>query len=178
MPRVLADRRRRSELLERAIHDPRARAEVTSGKLAEPSGYLSSPLTTPVAVEGFPTAPGASRPPVPGVLCPDEPCRVEGAPAVRRLRHLFGDGFVALVNAEDTAAARAAAEHVPAPLVAHRLEDLGEPERVRAIAAALDAAEATTVLVRPDGHIAAVVDADDAAALIAAVRRACGGADP
>lgn len=177
VPQTEPDRRRRLELIERAVHDPAARTQVNSGKLAEPFWYVDSPLTTAATPDHFPVEAGRARPPVPGVLCPDEPCRVEGAPNVERLRHLFGDGFVALVDAPDASAAEEAARRSPAPLAVHRLADLGDPERHRAIAAALDSAGGTTVLVRPDGHIAARVDADDVAALTAAVRRACGGVE-
>ncbi|MGH3738729.1 MAG: FAD-dependent monooxygenase, partial [Micromonosporaceae bacterium] len=62
----------RRTVLERAVTDPAARAEIDSGKLAEPYWYLDSPLTTGAgAAADFPTAPGAARPPVAGVLCPD-----------------------------------------------------------------------------------------------------------
>src|SRR5690606_1399926 len=47
VPRTEADRRRRVDVLERAATDPEARAEIGSGRLAEPFRYADSPLTTP-----------------------------------------------------------------------------------------------------------------------------------
>jgi hypothetical protein len=176
VPQDDADRRRRVELLERAVNEPEARAQVNSGKLAEPFWYIDSPLTTPAGdLSGFPLEPGAARPPVPGVLCPDEACATEGRPGVTRLRHLFGDGFVALVNGPDLEAVSAASRRVRVPLHGYRLRDLARPDRGAALAQALHSQPATAVLVRPDGHIAAVVPGDTST-LVAAVNRACGGA--
>jgi 3-(3-hydroxy-phenyl)propionate hydroxylase len=151
---------RRRALLEQAVDDPTARAQVDSGKLAEPFWYLDSPLTTPAGdTDGFPQEAAVARPVVPGVLCPDAPCRVAGRPDVTRLRQLFGDGFVLLAN---TTATPVGVLDVDVPVQGHRL------------ASVLDLAPGAAMIIRPDGHIAAIVDAADAAATGAAVRRACG----
>jgi 3-(3-hydroxy-phenyl)propionate hydroxylase len=161
---------RRRALLEQAVDDPDARAAVNSGKLAEPFWYLDSPLTTPAGdTDDFPREAAVARPVVPGVLCPDAPCRPVTRRSVTRLRELFGDGFVVLVNADG---ARPDTYGVPCPVTSHRLPDLAADGRALADVLDLDAGEA--MVVRPDGHIAAVVDADDAAAVTAAIERACG----
>jgi 3-(3-hydroxy-phenyl)propionate hydroxylase len=160
----------RRALLEQAVDDPDARAAVNSGKLAEPFWYIDSPLTTPAAdPDRFPREAGVARPVVPGVLCPDAPCRPAAQPRVTRLRELFGDGFVVLVNADD---APPAVTGVACPVAIHRLDDLTDDGR--ALADVLELARGTATVVRPDGHIAAVVQACDEMAIVAAVRHACG----
>jgi 2-polyprenyl-6-methoxyphenol hydroxylase-like FAD-dependent oxidoreductase len=164
VPRTPEQRRFRRATLDRAVTDPAARALIDSGKLAEPHWYLDSPLTTPgdVDVTGFPTEPGAARPVVPGVRCPDAPCVVGGRPS--RLRRLFGRGFVVL-------AARAGID-VPAagcPVEAHGLAGIDPDGAVRA---ALGPAADGVLLVRPDAHLAAVLPGSGG--LPAALRRARG----
>jgi 3-(3-hydroxy-phenyl)propionate hydroxylase len=70
--------RHRREVLERALRDPAARADVDSGRFAEPFWYIDSPLTTPHAERTFPgrPPPGEQPPTVPGVLVPDAPIRI------------------------------------------------------------------------------------------------------
>ncbi|MBW8485880.1 FAD-dependent monooxygenase [Actinomadura parmotrematis] len=161
-------RHRRTTALKAALADPDARASIDSGKLAEPFWYLDSPLTTPAgSLADFPTEPGAARPPVPGVLCPDGPCD-----SGTRLRDLFGDGFTVLVaDAADRAAAERDAAGVPFPARVHALPDL---DPAGALAGALDATDRSVHLVRPDGHLAAVLPRYEPAAFTAALRRATG----
>jgi 2-polyprenyl-6-methoxyphenol hydroxylase-like FAD-dependent oxidoreductase len=154
-PQSEAEWESRRKTLDQAVTDPGARTRINSGKLAEAYWYLDSPLTTPGDTTGFPYQPGAKRPPVAGVLCPDAPL-----PDGRRLRQHFGYGFVAL---------SAAPVELPAtgvPIIAHRL---GGPARE-----ALEATDTSVHLVRPDGHLAAVLADADPAGLSAAVARACG----
>jgi len=154
-PQSEAEWESRRKTLDQAVTDPGARTRINSGKLAEAYWYLDSPLTTPGDTTGFPYRPGAKRPPVAGVLCPDAPL-----PDGRRLRQLFGYGFVAL---------SAAPVELPAtdvPITAHRLEG---PARE-----APEATDTSVHLVRPDGHLAAVLADADPAGLSAAVARACG----
>ena len=175
VPQTDHARRLRAATLERALTDPAARARIDSGKLAEPYWYTASPLTTegpPLA--GFPTAAGAPRPPVPGVLCPDGPCRVAAATGHRsRLRNLFGRSFVILTQSKANAAAAAAMARaaLPAPADAYALDQIDSTGRLRAALAA----DADSIhVVRPDGHLAAVLARFDPATLTAALRRAVG----
>ena len=175
-PQTDALRRRRRDVLERALADPAAGAQIDSGKLAEPYWYTTSPLTTPgPSLDGFPAEPGARRPPVPGVICPEGPCRAGGA--ATRLRRLFGSALVALTEGPAAAAAagRAAATAVAAPVTCYSLKDL-DPSG--ALGAALDASDDSVHVIRPDGHLAAVLPEFDPAALSAALQRAVGAAIP
>lgn len=166
---------RRRTLLDQAVADPEARALVDSGKLAEPYWYLDSPLTTPDGDSGgFPREAAVDRPVVPGVLCPDCPCTVAGRHGITRLRRLFGDGLVVLAHGVDPEPLRVAVAGVGPPVQAYRMEDIGAADGGTAVATALAAPVGTAVLVRPDGHIAARVEATDPAALATAARRACG----
>ena len=163
---------RRRRLLEQSVNDPEARRSVDSGRLAEPFWYLDSPLTTPAGdTSEFPRAPGAARPPVPGVLCPDGPHRVPGRPSISRLRQRFGDGFVVLVAGDgddlDLEPVRSAVQKIGPPVEVDRIDDTE-------LLVALQAVPGRAWVVRPDGHLAAVVDATDEVALGAAVERACG----
>jgi len=167
-------RRRRAEVLDRAVCDPGARSQINSGQLAEPYWYTASPLTTPgPSLAGFPTEPGALRPPVPGVLCPDGPCVADGSPT--RLRRLFGRSFVLLTARAATAAAglRAAAAAVAAPVTAYALDDI---DHRGVLGSALAATPDSVHVVRPDGHLAAVLPRFTPASLASALRRAVGAA--
>jgi 2-polyprenyl-6-methoxyphenol hydroxylase-like FAD-dependent oxidoreductase len=166
----------RRATLERAVTDPDARRLIDSGKLAEPFWYLDSPLTTPAEadeVEGFPTGPGLPRPPIPGVLCPDGPVVVAARPEVTRLRQVFGSGFVVLTARADRAAPAAAVARraVAPPTMVHALPQLDPTGELEA---GLAAGPDSVHVVRPDGHLAAVLSEFDEAALTAALRRAAG----
>jgi 3-(3-hydroxy-phenyl)propionate hydroxylase len=153
VPQTDSERAHRRDVLERAVTDPAARKEIDSGKLCEPFWYVESPLTTldPHERTDFPTAPGVSRLPLPGVLCPDLPL-----PDGRRLRAEFGSGFVVLTG--PTARVGGSVVRVP--------ED---------VAVALRFGPAGAALVRPDGYLAATLTSGDLdAGLAAAYRRACG----
>jgi 3-(3-hydroxy-phenyl)propionate hydroxylase len=148
----------RQATLDRAVTDPAARALINSGKLAEPYWYLDSPLTTPLTrplggpAAPFPTEPGVPRPPVPGVLCPDAPCLVAGRPD--RLRRLFGHGFVILTGPDEAGGREMPPPTTGCPIETYALADIDAAGAVRA---ALGAAADGVVLVRPDGHLAAVL---------------------
>lgn len=139
------DERRRT--LERARHDDAAKARVDSGRLAEPFWYVDSPLTTP-----DPTRPFAGRPPKgalpspgPGVLMPDLPVTASGA---TRLRELLRRGVTLLLGdrVEPTIPPG------PVPVQAFAMRDLA-PD----LADVLDSRDDEAWLVRPDGHVAAVL---------------------
>ncbi|MEV0588768.1 FAD-dependent monooxygenase [Nonomuraea sp. NPDC050310] len=149
----------RRSVLEQAVTEPEARKLIDSGKLAEPYWYVDSPLTT--FGGQVPGGPGVARPPVPGVLCPDAPVVVEGSRT--RLRRLFGTGFVVLT---------ARAGHVLPGVTVYGLPDID----VEGVATrALHAGDDSVHLVRPDGHLAAVLDTFDEEAVRRALRRASGG---
>jgi 2-polyprenyl-6-methoxyphenol hydroxylase-like FAD-dependent oxidoreductase len=165
----------RRSLLEEAVGHPEARARVDSGRFAEPFWYVDSPLTT-----ADPQRPFGGRPPrgempavVPGVLVPDAPVSVADRPEVVRLRELVRDGLLALVTEGVDVAETAIAlkESTDAPTCALRLADI-DPDRV--VAEALAAQPGETWLIRPDGHVAAVLTSATSADLAAAARRAVG----
>lgn len=165
VPRTPAQRAHRLESLERARTHPDPRTIIDSGRLAEPFWYLDSPLTTPSRpVDGFPAEPGAVRPPLPGVLCPDGPCVVSGRPT--RLRRLFGTGFVVL-----TARRHEMNLRTDLPHEIHALDDIDGDGVLRE---ALQAGPDTVHVVRPDGHLAAVLPTADPERVASAMHRACG----
>jgi 3-(3-hydroxy-phenyl)propionate hydroxylase len=145
VPQTPADRARRLDVLARSVSDPAARAEIDSGKLAEPYWYLDSPLTTPAPAHelvAFPHASGVARPPLPGVLCPDA-VLPDGA----RLRSLFGPLFTVLT----------AGAPPPLPVGAPPLQVLpADP-----VGPSLGLGQRGVALVRPDGHLAAVLPCGD-----------------
>jgi len=172
VPQTDEMRRHRRAVLESALTDPAARAQINSGKLAEPYWYTTSPLTTPgPPLDDFPAEPGAVRPPAPGVICPDGPCQVDGS--ATRLRVLFGRSLVLLTERMVTAAAarRAATAAAAAPVASYALEEIDTSGALRA---ALEATPDTVHVVRPDGHLAAVLPQFRPATLAAALRRAIG----
>jgi 2-polyprenyl-6-methoxyphenol hydroxylase-like FAD-dependent oxidoreductase len=173
-PQTQEERASRRRLLDASVNDPEARRAVDSGKLAEPFWYLDSPLTTPAGdTADFPRLPGLARPPVPGVLCPDGPHRPVGAEAATRVRQRFGRGFVVLVAADEAEVeqVRATVDKLDPPIEVDRVTD---PELLAALDAPAGERPGRAWLVRPDGHLAAVVDVADPAELTAAVERACG----
>ncbi len=168
VPQNDEERAHRVDVLTRAVDDPEARAEIDSGKLAEPFWYTGSPLTTPThRFPQFPTEPGVARPPVPGVLCPD--ARLDRGV---RLRELVGPGFVVLTH---WCRWRPADEWERA--IAGRPVALDEEEDDH-LAAALALRPRWVAIVRPDGHLAAVLaepaDGPIGPLVTAALRRATG----
>jgi hypothetical protein len=154
VPGTEEEARRRQDVLERAATDPQARAEVDSGRLAEPFWYVDSPLTTPDERRPFPGRPARGDVPVPapGVLVPDCPVTVPGRPDVVRLRQLAREGVTVLLGDD------AARPHLPdlgdLPVAVHRIRDLDAGPTLRE---ALGARPDEIWVLRPDGHVAAVV---------------------
>jgi 2-polyprenyl-6-methoxyphenol hydroxylase-like FAD-dependent oxidoreductase len=162
----------RRSVLHRAVTDPAARKLINSGKLAEPYWYLNSPLNTPSGgPPDFPAEPGGVRPPVPGVLCPDGPAVVGGE--VTRLRRLVGSGLLVLTaTAARAGAVRLVAQRaVPGPVRVHAIEDI---DVAGVIGPALRATASSVHVIRPDGHLAAVLPDAAGPALADALRRAGG----
>jgi 3-(3-hydroxy-phenyl)propionate hydroxylase len=146
--------RRRLDVLERAATDPRARAEVDSGRLAEPFWYVDSPLTTPDEGRPFPGRPARGDVPVPapGVLVPDCPVTVPGRPDVVRLRQLAREGVTVLLG--DDAEVPDLPDLRDLPVAVHRIRDLDAGPILRE---ALGARPHEVWVLRPDAHVAAVL---------------------
>ncbi|TQM45014.1 FAD-dependent monooxygenase [Pseudonocardia cypriaca] len=152
----------RRDVLSRAAADPAARSLVDSGRLAEPFWYVDSPLTTSSPNRPFAGRPprGAVPPPGPGVLVPDVP----GSQG--RLRELARDGFLLLTGRRaDIAAARAAASTTPGPTRVLGLDEI-DPD------GALGGRPDEVWIIRPDAHIAAVLDHPTRHEIRAALARA------
>jgi len=169
VPQTTEQRRRRTEALERALTNPAARAEINSGKLAEPYWYTESPLTTPGPARQPARQPirqparQPARQPVPGVLCPDAPCVApDGTPT--RLRRLLGGSFV-ILGCSNVVADRGI------PVTSLAFADIDPHGAVRA---ALHATAGSVHVIRPDGHVAAVLDPAPAAEVMQSIRRAAG----
>lgn len=154
-PRTPEERARREDILERSVTDPVVRRLVDSGSLAEPFSYVDSPLTGPGG----------------GALCPDGPCRDAGRPEARRLRHLFGEGFLVLVGAAepDPEVARRLSSGAPGGPV--RLVSLPEIDVDGALRETLGYSARTAHVVRPDGYLAAVLHDATPAAIEQELRR-------
>jgi hypothetical protein len=95
---------------------------------------------------------------------------------VTRLRRLFGGSFVILTRraGDAVAAARAARAASAGPVTAHSLDVI---DHMGALGQALGASDDSVHVVRPDGHLAAVLPRLEPESLAAAVRRATGYAD-
>ncbi|GAA4228045.1 FAD-dependent oxidoreductase [Actinomadura meridiana] len=156
VPHTSAQRAHRLAALEEARTHPAPHTIIDSGKLAEPFRYSDSPLTTPSDESDAPA-------PAPGVICPDAPCSVSGEPT--RLRRLFGTAFIVL-----TARRHQVGAVTDVPYRVHALEDIDTEGVLRT---ALDAGPDTVHVVRPDGHLAAVLPSYDPGTLTAALHRAC-----
>jgi len=150
VPQTPDERDRRQTVLERALSDPAARRKVDSGRLAEPFWYTDSPLTTPNPNRPKPErpAPGQPVPPGPGAILPD----IEVSAG--RLRELAREGISALTDGvdPDDVADRIRAV-TAAPSSAYAMASLNED-----LAGMLDARPGEVWLVRPDAHVAAVVE--------------------
>jgi 2-polyprenyl-6-methoxyphenol hydroxylase-like FAD-dependent oxidoreductase len=156
----------RNAILRGSVRLPRLRRLVNSGRLYAPHTYRDSPI-----IVDEPRA-ASQQLPAPGSLAPDGPCTVPGSPHVTRLRHLFGDGFLALYfPGGDGDAAR----------VAEQLQAASPPATTTI--AVVDEGEVTATyapdgdrlyLVRPDGYIAARGRGRDAGDLETLVSRAIG----
>jgi pentachlorophenol monooxygenase/3-(3-hydroxy-phenyl)propionate hydroxylase len=109
-------------------------------------------------------------PPLPGVIVPDTPITDPEHPQASRLRDIARDGLLVLV-ADDVAldAVQAcAAGLTPVPVRTVALRTLTRNGR---LATMLGVQPGEAWVIRPDGHIAAVVPAVDRAILAGAIRR-------
>ena len=151
----------RNAVLALAEHHPFARPLVNSGRLSVPCVYDGGPLNGPDALAG---GPARTRP---GAPCPDAPVG-EGA-----LLPLLGGAFTLLTLDAAAPPMDGADELVGVPLRRVALTAADDPSGALR-ARYLGEAPAAVYLVRPDQHVAARWGAFDAAALRAALRRACG----
>ncbi|MDQ0380731.1 FAD-dependent monooxygenase [Amycolatopsis thermophila] len=165
VPQTDEQHHRRRSVLEAAATDPAMRAQVDSGRLAEPFWYTGSPLTTPDDSRPFAGRPPRGEVPAagPGILVPDVPVSVTGS-ACSRFRELARDGVLLL--ATDGADVDPPGD-VRAPMRTLRLSDVDVTGK---LAEALAARPGEVWVIRPDAYVAAVVT--DPAGLAAAVNRA------
>ncbi|MFC4944138.1 FAD-dependent monooxygenase [Pseudonocardia sp. GCM10023141] len=166
VPPDAARAERRVDVLERAAVDAGARALVDSGRLSEPYWYVDSPLTTPDAARPFAGRPprGEVPPAGPGVLVPDAPVVVAGR--VTRLRELARDGILVLTTD---------ALPIPPGSGPVRVLCLPDIDPSGELTVALGAKPGEVWVIRPDAHIAAVLDGPDPALLATVIRRTTGG---
>ncbi|MGB8384949.1 MAG: FAD-dependent monooxygenase [Dermatophilaceae bacterium] len=172
VPQSERDWGRRRAILEAAATDPEARAQVNSGRLAEPFWYVESPLTTPSEAHPFEGRPDKGHDPVPapGVLAPDVEVDLPGGGGRARVRSLARRGVLVLAGAGlDAQELAASLAHLRCPV---RVLSLAEADPGAEVAGALGAKPDEAWVLRPDAHIAAVVT--DPTQLAAAVRRAIG----
>jgi 3-(3-hydroxy-phenyl)propionate hydroxylase len=184
VPQDAAAAAHRRDVLARAAADPAARAQVDSGRLAEPFWYVDSPLTTPDPARPFPGRPprGEVPPAGPGILVPDAPVRLgpgdgrrggvadaPGAPDTR-FRLLARRGFLLLLApGADAGAARVAAARCAAPV---RVAELAAVDAGGALAEALAARPGEVWVLRPDAYVAAVLEHPTSVTIEAALHRA------
>ena len=166
VPQTEAEWARRREILDAAAADPdnlELRAQVNSGRMAEPFWYVDSPLTTPSATHPFQGRPPKGEDPVaaPGVIAPDVEVTLAGGDRVR-IRALARQGVLVLVGADlDTPAVADALAGLRCPTTVLPLAEV-DPDGT--VAQALGARSDEAWVLRPDAHIAAVVtSASDAA---------------
>jgi 3-(3-hydroxy-phenyl)propionate hydroxylase len=172
VPQNAEERAHRLDVLERALSDPEARNQVDSGRMYEPFWYVGSPLTTPCPSRPFAGRPprGQVPPPLPGVIVPDTPITDPEHPQASRLRDIARDGLLLLV-ADDVAPADVQVFATGLTAVPVRTVALGALTLDGRLAAMLGVQPGEAWVVRPDGHIAAVVPAADRAILAGAILR-------
>ena len=155
VPGTEEEARHRADVLARAVHDPAARAQVDSGRLAEPFWYVDSPLTTP-----DPRRPFAGRPargdvpePAPGILVPDCPVTVPGRPEVVAAAATGPVGVHACCSATTRRRRPDAGRRTCPSRCTGCATSIPGPTLREALGARPD----ETWVLRPDAHVAAVV---------------------
>jgi 2-polyprenyl-6-methoxyphenol hydroxylase-like FAD-dependent oxidoreductase len=159
VPQTDADRQRRTQLLERAAAgSAEAIAEVDSGRLYEPFWYVDSPLTTRAPGRVLHGRPERGQPvdPVPGTVLPDQEVEgsLEESEPHARLRQQIHRSFTVLSDNPDEV-------KLPKGLPV-AVAELAKVDPHASLRRALDLGERPVHLViRPDGHIAAIIEDDD-----------------
>jgi 2-polyprenyl-6-methoxyphenol hydroxylase-like FAD-dependent oxidoreductase len=174
----------RNAVLRGSLRLPWLRRFVNSGRLAEPFTYPTSPIVLPAPAAARRRQPGAITP-LPGAVAPDAPCRLPGAWEPTRVRALLGTGLVGLWFAPTGTAAqpppdaptgRSARLYAVLPPgvdaePAAGLPSLLDPDG--AVARAYAASPGLLAVIRPDGHLAAILPNAGPGAFVAALDRAC-----
>ncbi|WP_192582179.1 FAD-dependent monooxygenase, partial [Rhodococcus wratislaviensis] len=169
VPQSDEQHRHRRDVLTAAVTDPQARAQVDSGRLAEPFWYVESPLTTDDPGRIFAGRPdrGCTPAAAPGILVPDTPVTLRDGGGTR-LRDIARNGILLLlgdgVDATEIRTAALGAVHTPI-----RLVRLSEIDTTGVLTAALDAKPGEVWVIRPDAYVAAVTDTVDG--LVSALHR-------
>ncbi len=161
-PKTDAARAYRDAALTLAARHGFARPLVNSGRLSRPARLLDSPLNAPDTDEW----PGCLPPGTPAV---DAPMTLGGQPDWL-LRHAAGPGFSLLVFGPATPDIPSVATIRIAPDALHDVRGLA--------ARRYGAAPGACVLLRPDGHLAALFHRFDRDRVTAAMRHALGHAAP
>jgi 3-(3-hydroxy-phenyl)propionate hydroxylase len=171
VPRDDTQWQRRRAVLEAAVTDVTVRSEVDSGRFAEPFWYVGSALTTADATRPFAGRPprGQMPAPGPGILVPDAPVAAQG---VERLRELVRAGLLVLTT-EGVDAASVAGAVGEATTAPRRVLGLAELDLDPAV---LGARPREAWLIRPDGHVAAVLTDPTPQSVRTAVLRTLGAA--
>jgi 2-polyprenyl-6-methoxyphenol hydroxylase-like FAD-dependent oxidoreductase len=167
VPRGPLRRQLRNAILRGSLRLPRLRRMVNSGRLAQPFSYAASPIVVHEARDSRHSR--DSRLPPVGAVAPDAACRsVEPKGTITRLRDLLGSRFVALLLPDATEAASAAIRASrlawPAPCDVIVIGAEGPLSGVTVLAdadgevrRAYGAAGPAAFLIRPDGHVAALM---------------------
>jgi len=161
------DRRYRHDLLDAAVTDPGAAADIDSGRFAEPYWYSASPLTTPDPDRPEPRRPAKNtgQPAAPGVIFPD------GPPDMVSLRPSLRGAFTLVTRDERPDDWFHRETDAPTRYLA-----LDRLERGEELAEHMGLSPGECWLVRPDAHLAATLPEATPATVTAALRRALGHA--
>jgi 2-polyprenyl-6-methoxyphenol hydroxylase-like FAD-dependent oxidoreductase len=148
-----AQRRYRQATLAAADLDLAARARVDSGRLAEPFWYTESPLTTPDERRPFSGRParGTTPNPAPGIIVPDCPIIIPDQPQAQRLRQWVRTGITVLAGSAVPIREICVDQDVAV------VRSFDELDPTSTLTSTLSARDDEVWIIRPDGHIAAIL---------------------
>jgi hypothetical protein len=126
---------------------------VDSGRLSEPFWYTESPLTTPDERRPFAGRPprGTTQTPAPGILVPDCAITIPAHPNEQRLRQWVRTGITVLAGSAIPTQQICVDEDVA---VVRSFEEL---DPTATLTSTLSARNDEIWIIRPDGHIAAIL---------------------